>query len=100
MGFDILTSVFVNVILVVNYGNVGGFKVKRYTVQHVARIANVNPKTVRRMYDLELIPYKKDYNHWRVFNNPERVALLVQQLLGVEKYESTVDEKKTSGKAW
>jgi len=83
MEFDILTSVFVSSIIVANYGNVGGRKVKRYTVRDVAQIANVNPKTVRKMCDLGLIPHRKDYNHWRVFDNPKQVAFLIRQLLGV-----------------
>jgi len=56
----------------------------RYTLKTISKLAGCHPQTVRRLADLVLISCERDFNQWRIFNNPNQTALLVRQLLGVE----------------
>lgn len=59
----------------------GGKTMKRITVRDIAKLANVNVKTVRRIADKGLIESRRDYNGWRIFPNPERAVEVIRQLL-------------------
>jgi len=67
---------------------VQGEQVTRFTVQHVAKLAGCDKRTVRKLCDLGLLPHSKDYNQWRISAKPDQVAVQVQQLLGVEALDA------------
>ena len=61
---------------------------RRYTVKNISKLAGCHPQTVRRLADLGLITCERDFNQWRIFNNPDQAAKLVRQLLGVETIDA------------
>ena len=61
---------------------------ERYTVKTISKLAGCHPQTVRRLADLGLITCERDFNQWRIFNNPDQAAKLVRQLLGVETIDA------------
>jgi len=54
---------------------------ERTTAQHIAKLANVNVKTVRKYADRGHIESRRDLNGWRIFPNPEEAAKIVRGLL-------------------
>lgn len=61
---------------------------ERATTQDIAKLANVNVKTVRKIADKGLVESRRDYNGWRIFPNPEKAAETVRQLLLGEDFDS------------
>ena len=66
---------------------------RRYTVKTISKLAGCHPQTVRRLADLGRITCERDFNQWRIFNNPDQVAGLVRQLLGVEALDAAGSER-------
>ena len=54
----------------------------RKTAAYVAVLAGCSPKTVRKFADQGKIKCKRNHCGWRIFPEPEKVALQVQKLLG------------------
>jgi|TARA_B100002003_G_scaffold200018_1_gene191235 hypothetical protein len=64
----------------------------RKTAAYVAILAGCSPKTVRKFADLGKIDCQRNHCGWRIFDDPEKVAQEVQQLLG-GKSEKFADQK-------
>ena len=54
----------------------------RKTAAHVAVLAGCSPKTIRKFADQGKISCQRNHCGWRIFPEPEKVALQVQKLLG------------------
>ena len=54
---------------------------ERATAQDIAKLANVNVKTVRKIADRGFIESHRDYNNWRIFPKPEQAAETIRGLL-------------------
>ena len=57
---------------------------ERATARSIARLANVDVKTVRKYADRGYVKSSRDLNGWRIFPDPEGAARRIQQLLSGE----------------
>jgi DNA-binding transcriptional MerR regulator len=57
----------------------------RYTVKDIAKESGFSKDTIRKHADAGLIPYKRDMNQWRIFN--ERSIEAAKELAGIQKQE-------------
>jgi len=64
----------------------------RKTATYVAALAGCSPKTIRKFADQGKIACKRNHCGWRIFDDPEKAALKVQQLLGGQS-EKFADRK-------
>ena len=55
----------------------------RKTASYVAVLAGCSVRTVRKLADQGKIASTRNHCGWRIFDNPEQIALEVQELLGV-----------------